>query len=69
MRGRKTQKLDKMYELAEILKEKEMTEQECAKFVGLSQQNFCSFITSMSERYLVYEYVNKSRKLVYGMLK
>ena len=69
MRGRKTEKLVKMHELAEMLKKKEMTETECARFIGLSQQNFCSFITSMSERYLVYEYVNKSRKLVYGMLK
>lgn len=69
MRGRETEKLEKMKEFAEVLKNKEMTEKECANYLGMTQQNFRTFITSMTERFLVYEYQINNRNIVYGLLK
>ena len=48
------ERLEKMRDLAEALSNREMTELECAKLVKLNQQNFRTFITSMTERYLIY---------------
>ena len=63
------ERLEKMRDLAEALSNREMTELECARLVNLNQQNFRTFITSMTERYLVYEYLDKKRHIIYGLLK
>lgn len=63
------ERLAKMRDLADALSVREMTELECAELVGLNQQNFRTFITSMTERYLIYEYLNNQKRLVYGLLK
>ena len=46
----KTKKLELMKSFADVLRQKEMTEGECIKFLGMTQPNFRTFITSMSER-------------------
>lgn len=63
------ERLEKMRSLAEALSEREMSEKECAELVQLTQQNFRTFMTSMTERYLIYEYIDDKRHLIYGMLK
>ena len=63
------ERLEKMRDLAEALSNREMTELECARLVKMNQQNFRTFITSMTERYLVYEYLDEKRHLIYGLLK
>lgn len=63
------ERLEKMRNLAEALSEREMSEKECAKLVHLTQPNFRTFMTSMTERYLIYEYIDDKRHLIYGMLK
>jgi hypothetical protein len=63
------ERLEKMRDLAAALSNREMTELECAKLVKLNQQNFRTFITSMTERYLIYEYLDEKRHLIYGLLK
>ena len=63
------ERLEKMRDLAEALSNREMTELESAKLVKLNQQNFRTFITSMTERYLIYEYLDEKRHLIYGILK
>lgn len=63
------ERLAKMRDLAEALGNREMSELECAKLVNLNQQNFRTFITSMTERYLIYEYLDEKRHLIYGLLK
>jgi hypothetical protein len=65
----KTKKLELMKSFADVLRQKEMTEGECIKFLGMTQPNFRTFITSMSEIYLVYEYKNEKRNVIYGILK
>lgn len=57
-----------MREFAERLKQSEMRGSECCKYLGMSQQNFNSFIDSMTELYMVYEY-NIGRDVYYGLLK
>ena len=57
-----------MRNLADVLEEKEMTEKECINFTGLTQGNFRTLITSMTERFLIYEYRTK-RNVIYGILK
>ena len=63
------ERLEKMRDLAEALSNREMSELECAKLVKMTQQNFRTFITSMTERYLVYEYLDEKRHIIYGLLK
>ena len=57
-----------MREFAKRLKQSEMRGIECCKYLGMSQQNFMTFITSMTEFYPVYEY-NIGRDVYYGLLK
>lgn len=57
-----------MRKFAERLKQSEMRGIECCKYLKMSQQNFMTFITSMTEFYLVYEY-NIGRDVYYGLLK
>ena len=68
MAGRETQKLELMKYLAEKLNQNEMREKECIKLLGMTQPNFRTFITSMSERFLIYEYKD-NREIVYGILR
>ena len=63
------ERLEKMRDLAEALNNREMTELECARLVKMTQQNFRTFITSMTERYLIYEYLDEKRHIIYGILK
>ena len=63
------ERLEKMRDLAEALSNREMTELECSRLVKMNQQNFRTFITSMTERYLVYEYLDEKRHIIYGLLK
>ena len=57
-----------MRQFAERLKQSEMRGAECCKFLKKTQPNFITFITSMTEFYLVYEY-NIGRDIYYGILK
>ena len=63
------ERLEKMRDLAEALSNLEMTELECERLVNLNQHNYRTVITSMTERYLIYEYLDEKRHLVYGLLK
>lgn len=63
------ERLAKMRDLAEALSLREMSELECAKLVNMNQQNFRTFLTSMTERYLIYEYLDEKRHIIYGLLK
>ena len=68
MRTCADERLVLMKQFAERLMQSEMQEKECFTFLKMSQQNFRTFITSMTEKYMVYEY-NKGRTIVYGILK
>ena len=68
MTGKETKKLELMKSFAEVLNKKEMREKDCIKLLGMTQPNFRTFITSMSERFLIYEYKD-NREIVYGILK
>lgn len=68
MRTCANERLVLMKQFEERLRQSEMRGSECCKYLKMSQPNFITFITSMTEEYLVYEY-NIGRDIYYGLLK